>query len=137
MKDCGFLKFQRKEAAVMKILWESKNALTVYEIGKKDTSGVLSGQNAHITIRSLLAKEMIQVDFVELVGRTYVRKFKPSISAETYGIQMSKCYFKQYSNRSADEIIFTVLEEAENPNETLNYFEKALIRYKENKITSI
>jgi len=75
------MKLTKRELAVMRVLWESKEALMISDIAKKDADGTI--YSVHRVIRSLLKKGMVVVDGHEYSQKTLARKFRPVVDAES------------------------------------------------------
>lgn len=71
----------------MELLWNSEEPLTCVEIVEKSEDKTWKDSYIHIMIRSLLQKEMIKVDGVELVCKNYARKFAPAMTKDEYVVK--------------------------------------------------
>lgn len=136
MEKYDFIKISCKEADIMKILWEAEKPLAVSEIHKRSVSGASNVYAVQMTVKRLLEKGMVKVDSVVKLSNVYGRIYAPTMSAESYGIRMFKHFFEQYTNRSVDRVIFTMLKEDENRDAIVDDLEKALMKYKEGKKTA-
>lgn len=74
----------KSEKQIMELLWNSDQSLTCVEIVEKSEDKTWKDSYIHIMIRSLLQKEMIKVDGVELVCKNYARKFAPAMTKDEY-----------------------------------------------------
>ncbi|MBR2714717.1 MAG: BlaI/MecI/CopY family transcriptional regulator [Ruminococcus sp.] len=74
----------KSEKQIMALLWRSEESLTTVDILRLCENKTFKDSYINILIRSLLKKDMIKVDGVELIGRSYARKFTTNITREEY-----------------------------------------------------
>ncbi len=74
----------KSEKQIMELLWNCGEPLTCVEIIEKSDDKTWKDSYVHIMIRSLLKKEMIKVDGVELVCKNYARRFGPAMTKDEY-----------------------------------------------------
>ncbi len=74
----------KSEKQIMELLWSCGRPLTCVEIIENSDDKTWKDSYVHIMIRSLLKKEMIKVDGVELVCKNYARRFGPAMTKDEY-----------------------------------------------------
>lgn len=74
----------KSEKQLMELLWSVDEPLTSVEIVNQSVDKTWKDSYIHIMLRSLLKKEMIKVDGVELVCKNYARKFAPTMTKDEY-----------------------------------------------------
>ena len=74
----------KSEKQIMELLWSSEQPLTCHEIIENCDGKTWKDSYIHIMIRSLIEKDMIKVDGVELACKNYARKFAPAMSKDEY-----------------------------------------------------
>ncbi len=117
-----------KEEQVMRILWETDEALSAAEIAKRiNTEWALKSiQNI---IRKLEAKELIKIAEITKIGKTYGRLFRPMVSSDEYALIQFKRF---YNKKSGIPFILSALigDNSENSELTKN-LEEIIKNYKE------
>ncbi len=77
----------KSEKQLMEVLWNADAPLTSAEIVNRSEDKTWKDSYIHIMLRSLLKKELIKVDGVELVCKNYARKFAPTMTKDEYIIK--------------------------------------------------
>ncbi len=86
-----------KEGKAMIALWASDRPLSAAEIAKAIDEEWASKSIQNI-IRTLEAKNAIEVTGVTKKGKTYGRLFRPTVSSEEYAL----CQFNKFYNKNKD-----------------------------------
>lgn len=71
------------EEAMMEILWDADNPLTIMEISQ--LTDEFNDSYIHRLVKSLEKKEMLKVVGLQKSGKQYARQFFPTMTREEYG----------------------------------------------------
>ena len=71
------------EEAMMEILWDADNPLTIMEISQ--LTDEFNDSYIHRLVKSLEKKEMLKVVGLQKSGKQYARQFFPTVTREEYG----------------------------------------------------
>lgn len=72
----------KSERQLMDVLWSSDEPLTCAELVEKSENKDWKDSYVHIMVKSLLKKELIKIVGFELNGRSYARKFAPTMTRD-------------------------------------------------------
>jgi len=106
-----------KEYEVLSIFWKSKGGLTAKQIHEDNPELVLS--TIQTKIKSLVKKNMLEVDEIVYSGKVLTRKYVPTISEE-------KFILKQYDGLDISELIMQFLGETGNDSKEIEAIENIL-----------
>lgn len=81
------IRLTKSEQEIMDVLWKQGEALTSSEIIEFSTNRSWSNTSIHLLLKSLLDKNVIEVDGFKRTTKNYARTFKPSISQYDYFFQ--------------------------------------------------
>ena len=82
---CKVQKLTDAEVAVMKILWEHEDGMTIQEIVQYQEQNQLSTASTAQIVKHLLKKEAVRVNGFVPAANVYARKFVPCFSREEFG----------------------------------------------------
>ncbi|MCI9079630.1 MAG: BlaI/MecI/CopY family transcriptional regulator [Lachnospiraceae bacterium] len=83
-----------KEEETMKVLWNTKDALSASEIAERIPGRTWPASSIQGIIRSLESKGAVKVDSITKLGKSYGRLFRPVISANEYATMQFTRYFQ-------------------------------------------
>ena len=78
----------KSEEKIMNALWSHPEAVTTSEIEELFNDEKISKVSIFKTIQSLVKQGYVKISGVELIGKTYARKFEPAVSREEYAAIM-------------------------------------------------
>lgn len=82
-----------KEESVMKVLWDTEDALSASEIAERIPNRDWPAISIQNILRSLEKKNAIRVDAITKLGKSYGRLFRPVLSANEYAsMQFGRFY---------------------------------------------
>ncbi len=90
-----------KEEEAMRVLWNTKNALSASEIAENIPGRTWPASSIQGILRSLEKKGAIKVDSITKLGKSYGRLFCPEISANEYAMMQFNRYYQMESNNKA------------------------------------
>ncbi len=122
----------KRELEIMRILWASNDSMKASEIAQMN--GGCSIDSVQPIIKSLIKKEMIEVDEVVFSRNALARKFKAKVKSESIEMGMIKNVFKGLVSRNitAAHLVAAFLPE-ENDQETLKELDRLEEMIKERK----
>lgn len=129
------MKLTNRELAVMRILWEANEPLTVVEIVEKETYGTVD--SVQRVIKNLLKKNLIAIEGYEQIGKKISRKLKPLVNSESIEIPVLEDFINSLvsKNINTSHIVASLLP-TENTQKTWDELDRLeeLIKKKKEEI---
>ncbi len=83
-----------KEEAVMRVLWDTEEALSASEIAEKIPNRTWPASSVQNILRNLESKNAIKIDSIVKLGKSYGRLFRPTLSANDYAAMQLNRYYQ-------------------------------------------
>lgn len=109
-KNQEYFNLLPKEELVMKVLWNTEDALSGSEIAERIPNRDWPAASIQNILRSLEKKNAIRVDSITKLGKTYGRLFRPAISADEYAVMQFGRYYKN-GKKDYKSLVLTLFEE--------------------------
>lgn len=106
-----------KEGKAMKALWSAGKPLSATEIARY-IDEEWAGKSIQNIIRTLEAKNAIEVAKITKIGKTYGRLFRPAISGEEYAVNQFKRFYTQ--DNVIPDILETLVDRVKNNPESID-----------------
>lgn len=74
----------KSEKQIMDLLWHVDKPLSCVEIIEMSGDKTWKDSYVHSLIKSLMKKNMVEITALELISRSYARKFAPKVTKEQY-----------------------------------------------------
>ena len=101
----------KSEKQIMDLLWSVDQPLSCSEIVELSGDKTWKDSYVHSLIKSLMKKDMVEIEAFELISRSYARKFSPKLSKEEFYLREyleenpgnnMVALFEAYANQSDD-----------------------------------
>ena len=74
----------KSEKQIMDLLWSVDEPLSCTQIVEMSGDKTWKDSYVHSLIKSLIKKDMVEIAALELISRSYARKFSPKLNKEQY-----------------------------------------------------
>lgn len=74
----------KSEKQIMDLLWSVDEPLSCAQIVEMSGDKTWKDSYVHSLIKSLIKKDMVEIAALELISRSYARKFSPKLNKEQY-----------------------------------------------------
>lgn len=129
MKDVKYFFLQPKEEDVMKILWDSEEALSASEIANRIKNRDWPASSIQSILRNLEKKNAIQVASITKLGKSYGRLFRPTITANEYATMQFQRFYKRKDNDYLSLISSFIGNSSDDKEEIVNILHSLLEKY--------
>lgn len=87
----------KSEKQIMDLLWGVDEPLSCTQIVELSGDKTWKDSYVHSLIKSLIKKDMVEITSLELISRSYARKFSPKVTKEQYCLRE---YFAEHPDNS-------------------------------------
>ncbi len=126
------MRLTKRELAVMRVLWEANEPLTVSEIVERDADGTID--SVQRVVKNLLKKNAVAIEGYEQIGKKISRKLKPVIDSESIELPAFEEFINNLASKniSTCHIVAALLPTDDSPKalEELNALEELIKRKK-------
>ncbi|RKI37992.1 hypothetical protein D7V86_23555 [bacterium D16-51] len=99
-----------KEEMVMKVLWDTEDALSASEMAERIPNRDWPVSSAQNLLRSLEKKNAIRVAAITKLAKAYGRVFRPTLSANEYASMLFGRYY-QNGKKDYEAMVLALFEE--------------------------
>jgi len=85
----------KSEKQIMDLLWSVNRPLSCSEIVELSGDKTWKDSYVHSLIKSLMKKDVVEIQAFELISRSYARKFSPKLTKEAF-------YLREYLEEDPD-----------------------------------
>ena len=108
-KNQEYFNLLPKEELVMKVLWDTEEALSGSEIAERIPNRDWPAASIQNILRSLEKKNAIRVDAITKLGKSYGRLFRPTISADEYAASQFERYYNN-GKKAFSSLVLTLID---------------------------
>ena len=108
-KNQEYFNLLPKEELVMKVLWDTEDALSGSEIAERIPNRDWPAASIQNILRSLEKKNAIRVDAITKLGKSYGRLFRPTISADEYAARQFERYYNN-GKKAFSSLVLTLID---------------------------
>lgn len=92
--DNNYFYLLPKEEQAMKVLWNTKDALSASEIAERIPDRSWPASSIQNILRGLEKKNAVRVDEITKLGKSYGRLFRPTLSANEYAVMQFQRFYQ-------------------------------------------
>ena len=108
-KNQEYFNLLPKEELVMKVLWDTEDALSGSEIAERIPNRDWPAASIQNILRSLEKKNAIRVDAITKLGKSYGRLFRHTISADEYAASQFERYYNN-GKKAFSSLVLTLID---------------------------
>lgn len=117
----------KSEKQIMNLLWSVDEPLSCTQIVEMSGDKTWKDSYVHSLIKSLIKKDMVEIAALELISRSYARKFSPKLDKEQYFLRE---YFAENPDNNMPKL-FAAYADSCGSSDEMKKIEKIIREWKE------